>query len=643
MVEVKLTNNVDADVDELQWRRIAYGSVAPFALLQSRKSALATLSKMSPLDDTEWWHYIMEYSKEIHSLLGGSDPAPTAAIEDSKTVLKEVKKPMVLKAAWELMEIFYADKQSQAWIPERLIDWLTDYDCLFSGAHPTVHSKLVDFQKELVTIQAAEDDPRYWEAVSSALSVGWLEIVVKLLRLHGSYQFEHLVRRETENGLVEAVAVLISKMPRLRSDLKSDNSGECFKNKPDFVKAWEKWRAQITKLDCSAFWLQCGHQQTRDRLKNLLQILLGNPSVLSGATFHWLEYYVAHFLFVRPFTAGLENMYDLAQKCMQIKPVSGPHILERLMIGILGENPEVVLAECSRSFGPWMMAHATELLTFGSTQADLVFSEERHKLGNICIEELNRIVYAQVLSSHALTWQIAPIYLVSCLKQGMVSLETLLYKQPVNHHQVLLKSIEICRLYELEAVSSNIMKIRGIHDWKHGKKGSGVFWLQQAHDELRLSRIAKSLFDFVGKSLSDETFEQWEGLIELLGSEPGTAGGLEFLHKYRDFRRLLHELDGKMAADIAQKAAEALILLMKNPSTPQRFWLPILYDSLTLLNWPERPLLNVSQTNLLLYKLQELSMARLRPDFVESNLPPEALTSIRLAIATNLGRAILHE
>lgn len=28
-------------------------------------------------------------------------------------------------------------------------------------------------------LQAIEDDPRYWEVMSSALSVGWLEIVVR--------------------------------------------------------------------------------------------------------------------------------------------------------------------------------------------------------------------------------------------------------------------------------------------------------------------------------------------------------------------------------------------------------------------------------------------------------------------------------
>ncbi|KAL3498497.1 hypothetical protein ACH5RR_041229 [Cinchona calisaya] len=643
VVEVKLSNNGDGELDDAQWRRIAYGSVTPFALLQSRKNSVSTLSKISSLDNREWWQYIMEYNKEINSLLGGPKLSPGFAIEDPKTVLKAVKKPTCLKAAWELMEIFYADQQSQSWIPERLLDWLADYNCLLSGTQPTVHSKLVDFQKELVAQQSVEDHPKYWEAISSAVAIGWLDIGVKLLRLHGSYDFDQLGSRETENGLVEAVAVLISKMPRLRPELEPDKLGECYKTKPDFMKAWEKWRAQITKLDCSGFWLQCEHHRTRDGLKSILQIMLGNSTGLSNATLQWMELYIAHFLYIRPFTSGLESMYNLAQKCMQIKPVSDHHKLTGLLIGILGENPEAVLVECSRSFGSWMMVHAGELLTAGNIQAELLLHEQRKLLGGICIEELNRLIYAQVLCSHALTWQIAPIYLSSCIKQGMGLLETVLCKQALQHNQILLKSLEICRLYELDSISSNIMKITGVHDWKHGKKGSGVFWLQQAQDEVRLNRIAKQLFDFVGKSVSDESFKQWEGLIELLGSESGSAGGLEFLNKYRDFRRSLHQVYSGMDTDAAKKAAEALISLMKNPSTPQRFWLPILFDSLKLFNWSERPLLNVSQTNLLLNKLQELSMAKLQPDFVDADLAPEALNSVRIAIATNLGRAILEE
>lgn len=64
---------------------------------------------------------------------------------------------------------------------------------------------------------------------------------------------------------------------------------------------------------------------------------------------------------------------------------------------------------------------------------------------------------------------------------------------------------------------------------------------------------------------------------------------------------------------------------------------------LKLLNWPERSLLNVAQTNLMLNKLQEASMARIRPGFIESDLSSQAVGSVRLALATNLGRAFLEE
>ena len=53
--------------------------------------------------------------------------------------------------------------------------------------------------------------------------------------------------------------------------------------------------------------------------------------------------------------------------------------------------------------------------------------------------------------------------------------------------------------------------------------------------------------------------------------------------------------------------------------------------------------MNVSETNLLLNKLQELSMEKLRPDFCDADSPPQALGSVRLALAPNLSRAILEE
>ncbi|KAH0460104.1 hypothetical protein IEQ34_010767 [Dendrobium chrysotoxum] len=645
VVEVKLGAS-DPNISEAQRRRIIYDSVSPFVLLQSRRKAFLTMSRMSSSSShpsTDWWQQVLEYSRSISELLGSSKLSSKSVIEDPMIVLEHVDKPSSLKAAWQLMEIFYVDKHYFSWLPERLFDWLAEYDAILSETQMTVHSKLVKLQEKLVNLQVIENDPEYWEGLSSVLTVGWLDVAVKLLRLHGSYQLNQLDSRETENGLVETVAVLVSTMPRLRHDLPVGKLGQCFKTKPDFIKAWEKWRGQITKLDCSAFWVQCSHRPTREGLRNLLQIMLGNFNCISTACFHWMELFISHFLYIRPLTVGFEEMHGLALKFMRLKSSSLSNGLMRLLIGILGENTEVVMAECSKSFGPWMVTHSAELLTADNNQNEILLHEERYNLGGISIVELHRLVYCQVLTSHPLTWQVAPTYLVSCPKQGLGLLEILLSKQPVQNYPMILKNLEICQLNELYGISSCVKKIAGMHQWKHGRKGSGVYWLQEARDEARLNRIAQQLFECIGRSISDETFKQWEGLIELLGSDVGTAGGVGFLHRYRDFKRSLRQVKNGRPTRAARQTVESLIQLMKSPYTPQRFWLPLLHDVVDLLNWKDQPLLNVSETNFLLKKLQELSMAQLCPEFSETYLPPEALTEIRLALATNLSRAFLEE
>ncbi|KAG0494291.1 hypothetical protein HPP92_005285 [Vanilla planifolia] len=619
VLEVKLGTS-DANINEAKRRWIAYGSVPPFALLQGRRNSLAAMSRISSSSTfIDWWKHVLEYSQSISELLGNTRLQSTAVIEDPKLVLERVGEPTSLKAAWQLIEIFYVDRHSFSGLAESVVDWLAEFDCLLSEKDTTVSSKLVKLQEKLVNLQ------------------------VKLLRLHGSYQLNQLDSRETENGLVEAVAVLVSTMPRLHHDFPAGKLGQYYRTKPDFVKAWEKWRGQISKLDCSAFWVQCGHRQTREGLRNLLQIMLGNINNISAVVFHWIELLVPHLLFIRPLTAGFEEFQGLGQKCMQIKFNNTPNGLVRLFIGILGENTEVVLAECSKSFGPWMVTHCLELLTADNNQNKIFLHEERYNLGGISILELHRLVYAQVLASHPLTSQIAPTYLVSCPKQGLGLLEILLCRQPVQHHQIILKNLEICRLYELDGISSCIKKIAGIYHWKHGRKGAGIYWLQEARDEATLNHIAHHLFESIGRTISDESFKQWEGLIELLGPDVGSAGGLGFLHTYRDFKKSLKLVESGRTSDVARQAIEALIQLLKSPSTPQRFWFPLLHDSLKLLNWRERPLLNVSETNLLLNKLQELSMAKLRPDFCSTELQPNVLSSVRLALARNLSRAFLEE
>jgi len=596
----------------------------------------------------------MEFSCSISTILGPVGDMPISAGDKAAMLLKESQEPTLMKAVWDLLEIFYVDKQSLSWFPERLVDWLWNYDRVLSRTEMTLHSKLVALQQKLCKLQFPEDDPDYWDGVASALAVGWLEFVVIFLRMHGSYQLDQIDDRETENGLVEAVNVLISKMPRMRPSLPAGGLGQCFNLKPDFIKAWEKWRGQVAKLDCSAFWSECNHLETMHGLKKLIRIMLGDIDALASVTCHWMELSISHFLYIRPFGLALEGMLSLAQKCIQLKsPVGDKHIME-LMLGIIGDDIEVTIAGCSQIFDPWMLAHMIELLTAKSPQAEVLLRNEKYTLGGISLEELYRLVYAQVLSSHSFTWQMAPIYLASCPRQGLRLLEILLLRQPFTRDSRLaLKALEICRLYELDAVGISIMKIVGMHHWKHGRKGAGILWLQRSHDENRLSSIAEQLSEIVGKSVSDDGFQQWEGLIDLLGSEHEATGGLAFLHKYREFKKALlfvrdlrlNEMNKQKVTAAARQAVNSLIQLMKNPSTPQRYWLSLLNDSVELLMWPDHALINVAETNLLLNKLQELSLAKVRGDLEvsHSDQSPQALQHVRLALATNLGRAILQE
>lgn len=46
VMEIRLSNE-EAEISCSKWRRVAYGSLSPYALLQSRRSSLSSLSKMS--------------------------------------------------------------------------------------------------------------------------------------------------------------------------------------------------------------------------------------------------------------------------------------------------------------------------------------------------------------------------------------------------------------------------------------------------------------------------------------------------------------------------------------------------------------------------------------------------------------------
>ncbi|EFJ22271.1 hypothetical protein SELMODRAFT_416715 [Selaginella moellendorffii] len=169
-------------------RRLAYDSLPAFALLQNQRQL--------GYNPGDWWEHVLEYSKSIRSVL------------DQPTQGKEEKTSM-LKAVWELIEVFYVDRSATWWLPERLVDWLAKYDKVLLIDEDTVHSKVVSFQRKLSEIQFPEDDAAYWDAMASALSVGWLDVVVScktvriaFLRMHGSYRLDQLDDRQVSFSML---------------------------------------------------------------------------------------------------------------------------------------------------------------------------------------------------------------------------------------------------------------------------------------------------------------------------------------------------------------------------------------------------------------------------------------------------------
>lgn len=58
--------------------------------------------------------------------------------------MQESSTPTIDKAIWDLVEVFYVDKNAPSWLPERLVDWLavSYYEC------PTLSSSSILFWKQ---------------------------------------------------------------------------------------------------------------------------------------------------------------------------------------------------------------------------------------------------------------------------------------------------------------------------------------------------------------------------------------------------------------------------------------------------------------------------------------------------------------
>eukprot|EP00850_Spirogloea_muscicola_P000649 SM000002S05729 [mRNA] locus=s2:1836059:1841266:- [translate_table: standard] len=628
-------------------------------------------------DGEDGWEQVMSYSRAISGLL-----APLQEVIDAYASVDRTAQ----KAGWDLIQVTYADHSASPMLTEPLLDWLAEHDTVLTPFHLTVRAKLLALKDKLLRIKFPEDDPGYWDTILAAGAVGWLDTAVALLRMHGSYRDDQINDREGENGLVEAVAVLISLMPRLRPP-PLPPAGTPYATVPELVRARERWLGQLARLESKAgpYWAACSHVGTTHGLTRVLALFQGSQELLQAHASHWLELLLARLLHLKPHAPLGESIRSTIAKCKQIQKrassssqggnqgsgveQAGPrYSLEDLIEAALDHDTEIVVSEASRAFDSWTMAHLLELVKARGPQERNLLEKGREGLGGSSILEFYRLQYAQELASHGSTWQLAPVYLATCPKQGFRQLETLLLRRcgNDNDYRIVLKVLGVCEAYGMSSTAKQACQIAGACAWTQGRRAEGLAWLQRAKDGPRLSSIATQLLQ---ELLSDDAMLETvgsllDGFQEADGDQVSPLGMVkEYVELQRARRAIMAALpqgggsgSSETLAAAGRQAASSLAALVRAAKSGVLPALvePILASALEVLEWPGEVLLGAADTRSLQDLLHDHSLSKQVDaviDRFQRGLPADIsavehkppLQHVRLAVAQNLGRAMLVE
>lgn len=108
VVELRLGEyNGEGDYQEAEKRRISYASAPAFALLQSQKDLMTGPAGLATAGfSVDWWEHVIQFSSSISTILGPVGDMPISAGDNAAMLLKESQGPTLMKAVWDLLEIF---------------------------------------------------------------------------------------------------------------------------------------------------------------------------------------------------------------------------------------------------------------------------------------------------------------------------------------------------------------------------------------------------------------------------------------------------------------------------------------------------------------------------------------------------------
>ncbi|XP_035944583.1 nuclear pore complex protein Nup85 isoform X1 [Halichoerus grypus] len=558
---------------------------------KSRKAQLVRVSK-------NYRSVIRACMEEMHQVaIAAKDPASGRQFSSQVSILSAVE------LIWNLCEILFIEVAPAGPLLLHLLDWVRLHVC-------EVDSLLAD----VLGSENPSKHESFWKLVTILVLQGRLDEARQMLSKEADAS-------PSSAGMCRILGDLMRTMPVL-----SPGNTQTL---TELELKWQHWHEECERhLQDSTF-------AASPHLESLCKIMLGDEAALleqKELLNNWYHFLVTRLLYSHPTVKPIDlHLYAQSSLDLFLGGESSPEPLDNILLAAFEFDIHQVIKECSIALSNWwFVAHLTDLLD----HCKLLQSHNLYFGSNM--REFLLLEYASGLFAHHSLWQLGVDYFDYCPELGRVSLELHIERIPLSTEQKALKVLRICEQRQMTEQVRSICKILAMKAVRNNRLGSALSWSIRAKDAAFATLVSdRFLKDYCERgSFSDLD------LIDNLGPAMMLSDRLTFLGKYREFHRFYGE---KRLTD----AASLLLSLMTSQIAPRSFWVILLIDALPLLEEKE-VVFSAEQTYELMRCLEDFASRRpvwREPGVqrLQEDVENTKLEMLRLALARNLGRAIIKE
>lgn len=592
----------DTDMHSPHTRKLVNEMCSIFVKIQKQMTSLQTSSNKNSLIikySREYRSVIKACILELHHTVSCSDHFVNSKCYDQLEMLE------MSELLWSLCEILLIDKLPGGLVLRHLLDWwqlrFLEYD-----------SKA----RDAMSSDSPEDDENYWNAVIYFVLQGRLDDARHLLSLHSQFSTAVFCKMD---GLLKSMP-LYSKLIGVSSS--------------EFDARWRIWNAECKHLkDQSVFVVD-------QNLNTISRILAGEVEVfheLSSLLGTWYCMLISKMLYTNPTVQAADLQY-YAHGCVEVYGgMSTIKPWDSIMLAAIEIDIHQIIQRCSTEFSSWwLVAHLTDLL-----HHHCILEPHVHKFG-ATLREFIILEYALSLISHHSLWQVGFSYLEHCSTFGRCYMAEIIEHISLETEQKAYKVLRICEKNDLQEQARCVCKVMGVQALNNNRLGTALSWGLRSKDATFIAYVAEK---YINEYSGSGIFSNLD-LIDNLGSSMLLTTKLTFLGKYREFHRLY-------ARAQFDEAAALLLSLLTARIAPKKFWSMLLLDSIPLLE-TDKVIFSTRQTYELLHCLEELDISQkldltdataevLSSKYATNEVESEKFAILRLALARNLARAIVHE